>query len=459
VKIPELAPDAFAPPSEGDEDTRPYLPDELWLARPLLTVIRDAARSRLLAPDALLGAVLARVAACSPHTLELPPIVGSPKGLSYFTILVGNPEAGKSATADVAGELIPAPLNVLDRLPPGSGEGMVEALFDLVDEDDENGKKRKVKRQTKYAAVFHVDEGAVLAELAGRAGSTLMPTLRSAWSHSTLGNTNASAERRRILDGRAYVFGVTVGVQPEWAAPIVDDVAAGTPQRFLWLMATHPDLELGDVAWPGPLDWQPHDAGTLEPIATNRGGWRRHTLHVPDRIAVDVRAHRANVMRGADTDPRDAHSVLMRLKTAALLALLDHRLALDDDDWRLAGIILDTSRRVRGQVEGTIAWLADRKEQAASDRHARREIHVEDTKAERALRSAARSVANVVHKHADRDAHEQQGGGCTKRCLTHAIAGKHRDFVTVDQAADEAERSRWISASSDRWTPGQSRPA
>lgn len=435
------------------------LPDEFWSARPELEHIRQAARSRLVSPDAVLGAVLARVAAITPHMVEIPATIGSPVGLSYFVALAGPSSAGKSSAADIAGELLPAPDHVLDRLPIGSGEGMVEILFDLVVEEDEKGKPVKVKRQTRHAAIFHIDEGAVLADLGNRQGTTLLPTLRTAWSHGTLGNTNASAERKRIVHGRSYVYGITLGIQPEKAGPLLADAAAGTPQRFVWVTAL--DLQAPDESppWPGEIDWEPPPGDILRARTVIRDRQQRHPLGIhPDIVRQVVDERRAIVRGQLEVAAGDEHQMLVRLKTAALLALLDHRIDVSTDDWDLAGVITGVSRRIRHTIEGTLTVLSQLREQARADRQAHLEIHVEDKKGQRALTSAAKSIANVVRRHHETSMHAMPVG-CAKRCLLSAMAGKHKELVGADVAIGEAERLEWITADGDRWTPGQARPA
>lgn len=429
-----------------------HLPEVFWNARDELEHIRTAARSRYLAPDAVLGAVLARLAALTPWTIELPPTIGSAVGLSFFTALCGSPEAGKSTSNNVAAELLPAGKDVLDRLPLGSGEGMVEALFELVEEPDENGKARKVKRQTKYAAIFYVDEGDVLTELGGRRGSTLLSNLRTAWTHGTLGNTNASVETRRIIHGTHYVYGVVLGIQPEKAAQLLADANAGTPQRFLWLAATDPDAVDDTPNWPGPLTWQPPPPKLLEQHRVQRAGWARHQMRLAPNIVADVKADRLEVIRGdADREEMDAHRMLGRLKVAAILAILDQRMDVNGEDWQLADLVMDTSRNVRRAVENTVTVAERRRIQAAADRHSEREIHVDNKREERAKASATRSVAKVVARHATTAAHPE---GCTRRCLTNAIAGKHRDFVSLDGVIADAESKGWIEQREGRWHRG-----
>ena len=316
-----------------------HLPDAFWRARSELTHISRAARSRMISRDALLGAALARVAALSSHNLRIPTIVGHECGLTFYIGLVGPSGASKSSAAAEARDQIPCPTPewVADMLPIGSGEGLVECLFDVVEQQDEDGRKTKVKTQTRFGAFVYIDEGAVLGELAQRRGSTLLPTLRAAYTHGTLGQTNATAERRRVVEGSRYVYGLVLGIQPELAGPILDDAAAGTPQRFVWFSAIDPDMPDEADDWPGALRWRRLDAANLS---------------IAEAIRDEVRADRVAVMRGAARDPLNAHRMLVRLKVAALLALLGCRTVVGAEDWRLAGIVMDTSQHGSGQHRG-----------------------------------------------------------------------------------------------------------
>lgn len=436
-----------------------HLPASFWRKRPELAHISQAARARLVAPDAVLACILARVAALVPHTLEIPAIVGSPMGLTFFGALVGPPSAGKSAASAVAAELLPSAEGVLDRLPIGSGEGMVEILFETVDHDDGSGKVRRVKCQTRHAAIFHIDEGATLAELGSRSGATLLPTMRSAFSHSTLGNTNASAERRRILAGSEYVYGITLGIQPEMAGPLLSDAGAGTPQRFVWLMATDPDVGETPIDWPGCLDWVPPDSVDLDLIEVNRSSGVRHEVGLDAAIVGEVRARRIADVRGhATADSHGAHQGLVRLKVATLLALLDARLQVTCDDWELAGLVVTTSARVRSSIEDHLSVVNRKRENEATERHVRRDKKLDTSRTERALDSATRSIGKVVLRHYRDNQHLDKGGRCSRTCLSQAVAGKHRKLIVVDDAIDQAIRLEWIVAARDGWQPGSSAP-
>lgn len=442
-----------------DEAEALWLPPEFW-QRPVLAHIRYAARQRFVGPDAVLAAVLARVVALSPHTLELPPTIGAEAGLTLLSVIVGSPGKSKSSPVSVARRLLPGPPGFRDMLPIGSGEGLVESLFEMVDELSPDGKKTvSVKRQVHHSAYFHVDEGAVLTDLGQRKGATLMPTLRSAWSGYPLGNTNADTSRRRIVDGGQYVFGLTVAAQWDNAAELLrpDQRDAGTPQRLTWTAAGDPAMcrEHANIEWPGPLDWAPPSGPTLEWVAVRRDQWVRHPLVVPTEVRDVILDDHIAVQTGAkEPDPLDLHRNLVRLKQAAALALLEGRVDITCEDWDLAGVLMDTSDRVRAEVLAHQRQSAADAERAMTDRRVRVERAVATSKEERALVSASKSLAKTVHKHGGHD-----GDGCPSRCASRAVASAHRDLVGMAAIVDEALGNGWVIQRGDRYFPGPSHPA
>jgi hypothetical protein len=65
-----------------------------------------------------------------------------------------------------------------------------------------------------------------------------------AWYGGTLGSQNAEANRNRFVPEGSYPFGLFIGFQPETALPLLRDVAAGTPQRFVYNSTVDPTKPL-----------------------------------------------------------------------------------------------------------------------------------------------------------------------------------------------------------------------
>jgi hypothetical protein len=410
------------------------LPDEFWNARPALTKIRTAAHSRNRSAAAVLQVVLARLAAGFPHTIELPPIVGAAANLSYMAVLLAPPGVGKSSGYRIGADLVRLDAGVVDDLPLGSGEGLVEVLFDWVFERDENGKRVKVKRQTHFNAFVYVDEGLALAEIGRRSGSTLLGTMRSIWSGSAIGNTNASVERRRIVPPGQYAYGIIVGLQASKADVLLDDVDAGTPQRFVWAFATDPTIP--DVApeWPGQLEWKRTAGGELDTIRImNAAGYVRHQLAVAEPIQQELHdADLDRARRATEIDPLDAHAGLVQLKIAGLLALLDSRLGISVQDWRLAQIVKASSDAVRDEVVALIARDAIRREHHTQRRVAARAVEADVAVRQRRIVDAARKLAAKVHEDPER---------WTRMTLYRAMRRQRDDF---EDALDHAKAEGWV---------------
>jgi hypothetical protein len=78
-----------------------YLPADFWQARPELAHVQAAAHSRGRSPDAVLGAVLARLSADTPHPVQVPAVVGVRQGCpnwSPWSGLPGRARAQRSAS-------------------------------------------------------------------------------------------------------------------------------------------------------------------------------------------------------------------------------------------------------------------------------------------------------------------------------------------------------------------------
>ena len=369
------------------------LPAEFWDSRAALSVIRVAAAARVLSPDAVLGCVLARLAAFVRPGVRIDTGLGRASA-NLAVVVVGDSSAGKSEAWRAARDLLPVPMELSgmpdnDGLPLGSGEGLAEAFYGMAEESTGEvyasgprkgeDKVKLVRRKMYDHALFFADEGEALLRMGQRLGSTINPELRKAWKAETLGQANASAERKRIVPDGSYALSVVLGFQPGTIGPLFDDEAGGTPQRFLF-MSAHSDAVSDEVVdWPGPLRNVAHALPTSD-------------LVLPDAAKAVLRAARVKARR-LDAPPSglNGHAPLHLAKLAALMAVLDLRTEVNEQDWGLALQLWITSCTVR---DGLVARFADEQ--------ARRRAAEDDRKVEVAARSAvageAASAALVVRR-------------------------------------------------------------
>lgn len=386
------------------------LPDEFWTARPTLTHIRTAAWSRMLAPDGLLGATLARLAALTNHAWKLPATIGAEAGLDYFAALVGQPGAGKGRSMSVATQLLPNPPAgpsdgswLAGRFfdgPIGSGEGMVRAFYHRHTEPDEKGKPHSSLIQNCWNALFRIDEGEALDKLARRSDQTTMTTLRQMFSSEELGATYANEDKN--LRVRHYRCGLVMGIQPTRARFLLDDANGGTPARFTWWNLHDPHVPLDGPEWPGPLQWTAPRRNPGAPSHYGADGTAIDLIIIHPNITNEIRQIRhAFLCKGSD-DPLHGHLTLVKLKTAALLAHLESRTDINLDDWALAGIIIETSNNVRNGIAQTIRnedteRTRNTARKAASIRQA--ELAAEDDHTDRKINQLVDRIVTQTTKH------------------------------------------------------------
>lgn len=413
-----------APATEG------ALPEEFWAARQVLTHIRQAAWSRGRSAEAVLGTTLARVAADTHHAIKLPPTVGARCGLSLIACLSGPPGSGKSSSKGIASELVPPRIIEpgCDDVPPGSGEGIIELLFDFVSEDDpDTGKKTRVKRQVRHNVFTYTDEGELLTNQARRGTvSTILPTLRSVFTDGTLGQANASEERKRVVPGGKYTYGIIVSLQPEKAAALFEDAGGGTPQRFLWFATNTPVPGPDDrPEWPGPLP-RPEPG----PVLANAAGWSY--LELPQQVVTEIQ-HNDHHKQQHGCNPLDEHADLLRLKVSAILAVLGGRQKINAEDWELARQIRDASNAAR---DAALSVLARQREQQAAEQREKRSkeaVAVDEAVTNRRVVDVARKIARKVHGEPDR----------WKVSTLRRSLGRDTDVFA--DALDHACSERWVA--------------
>ncbi|WP_285031972.1 hypothetical protein [Mycolicibacterium sp. lyk4-40-TYG-92] len=312
--------------------------DEFFSATNELRTIYQWARARYAAPWAVFFAVLIRVAASVGPHVRLPGVIGGQASINLLVAFVSFSGGGKGIS-DKVGRLA-WPATILE-LPLGTGEGIAETYMLRGKESEDN------ERIT--AAIFNCSEIDILTGLDARQGSTTLGTLKAFAMGEQFGSTNASKASSRNVPAHSYRGCVSVGAQPGHTGVIFNDASGGTPQRFLWAPTTDPDMPAEHCDDPPPLDtqlplWGPNSEGVVEvqygPVEI------RQTI---------ISAHLAR-QRG-EGDALDGHWMLTRLKVAATIALLHHRIVVSEHDWQLSAAVMAKS-------DSTRAWMLEQARKA-----------------------------------------------------------------------------------------------
>ena len=315
------------------------------------------------------------------------------------------------------------------EVPIGSGEGLVKAFHSTVNELDENGKTHRVQKQTAFNALLRIDEAETLGQLAQRRDQTTMTTLRRAWSREELGAAYADDAKNLRLPAGSYRVCVVMGVQPLLSKFLFDDTAGGTPQRLSWVSATYPPMPDTPTEWRGPLGWRPPR------FPRTPGGDMGIDDAVRDEI---VAAHLAAVRGKADGD-LGGHARLVRLKLAAALAILDGRLHITADDWRLSGIMAKTSDALRNALRYGLQLEAHKRGEQQihlAGRKRAAEIDAEEKNQEKRLEQAVQILVNRLRR---------EGAPMTWRTLRDSLGGKYRT-LRLDARAAAVERGLVVEA-------------
>lgn len=397
-----------------------------WGQRPLLRAIYREAQLARVSPWGLLGAVLAD--ACSrigPH-VALPARGGRLGSLNLFVALVGRPGKGKGVTMDTARQLL-GPSSI-PRHEIATGQGIDAAYAS-------NTKDGNV--QYNDAVLWEVPEIDTITASTKMTGSNLMPTLRKAYSGEALGGFTKDRTRRALVKAHRYRAALVVGAQPERAAALLDDAAGGTPQRFLWLRVQRGPEEpafgqltpRAGMVGPDPVHWwtdylwsmsqgempEGQPVTQKETVLVTLSPAARDEINAQQQAAYDA---------GEDDDEDDeteAHSLLTQLKTAAILAMLDRRSDMNDQDWSLAkSIWLKSQRVVWGITRGRIK-RAEKARQARAELEARASLTVQDV-TDQALEDKCRArVLKLVTEAAPEP--------ISYRTLHRNTAAKQRDYL------------------------------
>ncbi|MFD8556805.1 hypothetical protein ACFV1N_05890 [Streptosporangium canum] len=450
-------PRSAAPPEPAlSLNTPPVLPEEFWNARPMFGHIRQAAYSRLIAPDGVFAAVMVRGAVSLDYRVIIPPIVARPQPPNLYAGLVAGSGGGKGASLDTASELLPfvsTDDHRIREVSAGSGEGLAKKFFAKVTLTDERGKSTGTDwKQSWQALLVRVDEGSMFGPLMKRQGQTTTETLRSAWSGERLGGSYADEERGQQLAPHTYRLCIALGIQPETAAFLFDDVYGGLPQRFLWLAVQAPKMPPLDALpdWPGQLRWSP-PLITGRDLRANIAGLQRCIVDIAPEIAHEIRvAHVAQVEGRSEANALDGHANLSRLKVATVLGALDGRLSVTVEDWEIAGIVMRTSSAVRTWIRGRVQLSEAATRKARNKEHVEREVMAENAKENakitRMAKRAHRYVGLII----------ADGEKAIYREVNRRFGGTERHLL--GDAIQYALSMDWIRRDGEAFVLGESTP-
>lgn len=430
------------PWAESPADLPGLLPEEFWKARTVFERIRQAAHSRACSGDVAFWATLTRFSAMLSHNIRAETDIADRASLNLFAAPVGPPGTGKSTGARIARKMIPTPFDgFLDGLPIGSGEGIAEALMGVVEEPTgalhEKGPNRgdpimaKVRKQVRHNVFYYVDEGAMLAQIASRPGSTLGEAIRSAAIGEALGQTNATEERRRYIAAESYSMGMFIGFQPATALPLLLESGKGTPQRFFWLWSIDPSIPRKGSPWPGGIEIRKDFIKRDEPL----------DVTFPQAIKDDLRSALIDRATGEiEVSELDGHAGLMKVKAAALFALLNGRTNVTDEDWSLAEIAWECSCAVRDTLIEQARREAEANREREDDAKVRLAVRTHDAKS--TADRDVRRIALAIWRHASRS------GGISYGACRKALASRDRDLF--QKGLDHAESEAWVFLEKDQ---------
>jgi hypothetical protein len=379
AEAPVSAPPDTPPEHPPDDDPDPA--ESFWRQRRALQHIHTFARARRVAPWAVLGSVLNRVICCTPPNIQLPATIGSYASLNLFVALSGESGGGKDASGKVARDCLDLGAHAeFLSAPLGSGEGLSHMFM-----RDNKG----TAEQYNTAALVSIGEIDTMTALAQRHSSTVGSQLRQAAMGEQLGFFYVDVTKRMMVPEHRYRLCLLANVQPKRAGALMGEADGGTPQRFIWMPVTDPGAP--DVApdCPAPMVWVPPDWSTEAGI--NIGGMYRIVLRIC-QTAIDtvIAAHLAR--RRGEGNALDGHSLLTRLKVAAAFAILEGRTAVLDDDWALAGAVMEVSDQTRAEVQRVLDAEQRKTNKAQAEAEAARTILIDERRDDAKVRRVARNI-------------------------------------------------------------------
>lgn len=333
---------------------------ELFGARESLQTIRSAALKYRAAPLATFGAVVTRILVQTPVGITINSEVTHPCSGNTFLNVCGRRGDGKDIAVATAEKLVD--IGGIPDIAPASGEALAAGFWTTEADPDDEKKPVPVRRA---AVLVRVNEISSMTKSAGRDGSILYPQLCAGYSGQKLGQERADSTKSKTVAAGTYRLCAIISAQPEMTGPLFEQ-QQGIAERWLWMPAAsrettaanrkaHRHMRVEALAIPSALD-------------INRATQINGQVLVPESVTDELDAEMDRRVAGL-VAVDEAHSSQTRLRVMWALALLDGRVQPNEDDWQLAGVVMDISTEVRDWCRGE----ADRAEQANENHRARRQ--------------------------------------------------------------------------------------
>jgi hypothetical protein len=380
---PPAVPESPAPSS--------WLSDDFWESREWLSAIRAAAWGAQRCPEAILGAVLATYATGLPSSIKVEALVGgNDSPLNTYVALVGKSGSGKTGAIGLAMQLCGA-IDSQDHrygVSLRSGAGLVTAAIAEHEKRDKQG--LTLPAVFRRGILIEFDEGKALVALNERSGENLLSYLLTAWSGrrgSKVGGTKGAGDESFPADlvRVCAVMGVQLGVAGSLFTGEARD--QGFPGRLLYFGMNN----LGDRSL--RTKGKPAELGL--PFYYPDQGREIGVMTFPNEVEEAV-SEWDYVRTTEGGDVIDGHQMLLRMRTAAILALMDADAQVDAIHWQLSGEIEAHSRAVRSSLLAGISRSVEERAHAAGRIDAVREQGRLSATHERFAQRLARGLARAT---------------------------------------------------------------
>jgi hypothetical protein len=298
-------------------------------------------------PIALVGTHLMQIAHETPYNVMLKSSLGE-EPLNLIQVVVGGTGTGKSAV--VRNGESPLYWNYPRLRPyygatePVSGEG-ANMAFKYEIKHKGSIPSTYEWRDPAHNQLFGIDESGLLEARGSRQGSTIREVILMHHSGSAISRAKADGSLMAMAAG-SYRSCWQINTQPKRSDFFFneDAIAAGLAGRCLWVPVTiegnEEDLDLDDWDYTSNYELEP-----LDVVLPNWGSYDEPVFIFPtEELHRELRRARRIGQMGM-VNPLESHATRTKARLAALFAIADNRLVMNDEDVELAEILTQISRR------------------------------------------------------------------------------------------------------------------